>query len=178
MAGYSNATAVLWLISSNLAIPMKVKLICIGSTKKSFYQEAELFYQDRIKRYIDIKLVYLQDIKGMDAKFREQLKEQEGQLILKQLQPSDQVVILDERGKDYCSKEMSVFIQHRFNLGGKQLVFIIGGAYGFSEEVYKRANAKIRLSSLTFSHELARLVFLEQFYRSMTILKGEPYHHF
>jgi 23S rRNA (pseudouridine1915-N3)-methyltransferase len=157
---------------------MKVKLICIGSTKKSFYQEAELFYQERIKRYMDIQVIYLPDVKGMDAKLREKLKELEGQQILKQLQSSDQVILLDERGKDYNSKEMSLFIQQRFNLGGKQLAFIIGGAYGFSEGVYNRADAKIRLSSMTFSHELARLVFLEQFYRSMTILKGEPYHHF
>jgi len=178
MTGNSLVKAGNWFISPNLAIPMKVKLICIGSTKKSFYQEAELFYQERIKRYIDIQVVYLPDIKGMDGKFREKLKDQEGQLILKQLQASDQVILLDECGKDYNSKEMSVFIQQRFNLGGKQLAFIIGGAYGFSERVYNRADAKIRLSSMTFSHELARLVFLEQFYRSMTILKGEPYHHF
>jgi 23S rRNA (pseudouridine1915-N3)-methyltransferase len=157
---------------------MKIKLICIGVTKKTFYKEAESFYLSRIKRYIDFELLFLPDIKGIDSKFSEQVKTQEGQLILKQLQPTDQVILLDERGKDFTSKEMSEFIQHRYNLGGKQIIFVIGGAFGFSEGVYERAHARIRLSSLTFCHELARSVFMEQFYRSMTILKGEPYHHF
>ncbi len=156
---------------------MKVKLICIGSTKKSFFKEAELFYKSRIDHYIGMDLIYLPDVKGIDSKFSERLKEQEGKLLMKHIHPGDQVILLDEKGKDVSSKDFSKFVQNRFNLGGKQLVFLIGGAFGFSGDLYARADAKIRLSAMTFPHDLVRLVFLEQFYRALTILKGEPYHH-
>ena len=106
-----------------------------------------------------------------------QIKEKEGNLILKQIKPSDKLVLLDENGKDYSSKSFSVFVEKMMLLGLKNLIFVVGGAYGFSNEVYNRANSKISLSKMTFSHQMVRLIFVEQLYRAFTILKNEPYHH-
>ena len=108
---------------------------------------------------------------------KDEIKKQEGILILKNVQVTDELVLLDEKGKEYTSLDFSVFIQQKMNAGTRNLVFVVGGAFGFSEEVYARANTKVSLSRLTFSHQMVRLFFAEQLYRAMTIIKGEKYHH-
>ncbi len=156
---------------------MKVKLVCIGKTDKDYIIEGVKEYEKRLKHYISFESVLLPDIKNSKNLTEIQQKEKEGEVILSQIKESDYVIILDEKGKEYSSVEFSKMIEKQMVAGLKTLVFIVGGPYGFSKQMYDRANAKISLSQMTFSHQMVRLIFTEQLYRAMTILKGEPYHH-
>lgn len=156
---------------------MKVKLVCMGKTDKEYIIEGVKEYEKRLKHYISFESVLLPDIKNSKNLTEIQQKEKEGEVILSQIKESDYVIILDEKGKEYSSVEFSKMIEKQMVAGLKTLVFIVGGPYGFSKQMYDRANAKISLSQMTFSHQMVRLIFTEQLYRAMTILKGEPYHH-
>lgn len=156
---------------------MKVKLICIGKTGKKFLEDGENEYMQRVKYYVQIERVEIPDLKNARKLTFEQIKQMEGKEILSKIGSGEQLILLDERGSLLSSVEFSNFVQQRFNAGGKALVFVIGGAYGFSPEVYEAAHGKISLSKMTFSHQMIRIIFFEQLYRAMTILKGEPYHH-
>ncbi len=156
---------------------MKVKFICIGKTGKVFLEAGEKEYLDRLKHYVSIERIEIPDLKNAKNLTIPQIKELEGKEILSKTQQGDQLILLDENGNQYSSVAFSQFIQQKFNSGGKNLVFVVGGAYGFSEAVYAAANGKISLSKMTFSHQMIRMIFFEQLYRAMTILKGEPYHH-
>ncbi len=155
---------------------MKTDLILIGKTNSKHFQTGIDDYIGRIEHYMPFSLVTIPDIKNTKSLSEAQQKEKEGELILKQLQPSDTLVLLDEHGKDFRSIEFAKWIENKQHTA-KKLVFCIGGPYGFSEAVYKRANEKISLSKMTFSHQMVRLIFVEQIYRACTIIKGEPYHH-
>lgn len=156
---------------------MKVKLICIGKTGKKFLEDGENEYMQRVKHYVQIERIEIPDLKNARKLTFEQIKQLEGKEILSKVGSGEQLILLDERGSVLSSVEYANFIQQRFNAGGKALVFVIGGAYGFSTEVYEAAQGKISLSKMTFSHQMIRMIFFEQLYRAMTILKGEPYHH-
>ena len=156
---------------------MKIKVICIGKTGKTFLVDGEREYLNRLKHYTKVEKIELPDIKNARKLSQDQVKSEEGKAMLKLVDSGDQVILLDEKGKQYSSESFSTFLQKRFNQGGKGLVFIIGGAYGFSDELYQRAQGKISLSSMTFSHQMIRMIFFEQLYRAMTIQRGEPYHH-
>ncbi len=134
-------------------------------------------YIKRLGFYISFEILIIPDLKKTKSLTETQQKQKEGELLLKHLEPSDEVILLDEKGKSYSSVAFSEVLQKKMNSGIKNLVFIIGGPYGFSEEVYSRANGKISLSAMTFSHQMVRLFFIEQLYRAFTILKNEPYHH-
>lgn len=156
---------------------MKIKLICIGKTGKDFLIAGEQEYLNRLKHYVSVERIEIPDIKNAKSLSIDQIKELEGKEILSKLQSGDQLILLDENGKLFSSTEFADFLQQKFNQGGKGLVFVIGGAYGFSSEVYEKSIFKISLSKMTFSHQMIRMIFFEQVYRAMTILKGEPYHH-
>tara|TARA_B110000285_G_scaffold95938_1_gene109410 strand:- start:5825 stop:6298 length:474 start_codon:yes stop_codon:yes gene_type:complete len=156
---------------------MKIKLICVGKTNKSFMIEGEDEYLKRLKHYINIEKIEIPELKNAKNMSEAEIKKTEGDLILEKVGPSDTVLLLDENGKEFDSVQFSKHIQKQMNSGGKTLFFIIGGAYGFSQEVYARSNGKIALSQMTFSHQMVRMFFLEQIYRAFTILKGQPYHH-
>ena len=156
---------------------MKVKFICIGKTGKDFLIGGEQEYLKRLKHYVDIDRIEIPDIKNAKKLSVDQIKELEGKEILAKISQGEQVVLLDENGTNFSSVEFSNFMQQKFNQGGKGLVFVVGGAYGFSKEVYDAAGSKISFSKMTFSHQMIRMIFFEQIYRAMTILKGEPYHH-
>lgn len=156
---------------------MKIKIICIGKTGKSFLVDGENEYSTRLKRYIAVERIEIPDIKQAKNLSVDQIKRQEGELILAKVQPGDQLFLLDEHGKTFTSEKFADFLQQRFNAGGHALTLVIGGAYGFSDEVYQAAQGKISLSEMTFSHQMVRMILFEQLYRAMTILRGEPYHH-
>ena len=156
---------------------MKIKLLAIGKTDDKDLQNLILMYQNRLKHYIKFELVIIPDIKKAKNLSENQQKEKEGELILKQLQSVDELVLLDEKGKEFRSIEFSKYLQKKMNSGIKQLVFVIGGPYGFSDAVYKKAKGKISSSKMTFSHQMVRLFIVEQIYRAFTIIKNEPYHH-
>ena len=122
-------------------------------------------------------MVEIPELKNVSALSKDQIKAKEGELILKNIRPTDDLILLDEHGKEYTSVELAKVIQEKISYTGKDMVFVIGGAYGFSPEVYSRANSKISLSRMTFSHQMVRAIFAEQLYRAFTIMKGEPYHH-
>lgn len=156
---------------------MKVKFVCIGKTGKDFLIAGEQEYLSRLKHYVTLERIELADLKNAAKLSKDQIKEMEGREILAKVNSSDVLVLLDEKGQQFTSVQFSEFIQQRFNSGMKQIVFVVGGAYGFSEEVYSRAQYKISFSKMTFSHQMIRMIFFEQLYRAMTILRGEPYHH-
>ena len=156
---------------------MKIKLLAIGKTDDKNLQILIDDYQKRLKHYIGFEFEILPDIKNVKNLSQKQQKEKEGELILKKLKPTDTLIVLDEKGKEFSSVGFSDFLQKKMNSGTKQLVFVIGGPYGFSEEVYKKAQEKISFSKMTFSHQMFRLFVVEQIYRAFTILKNEPYHH-
>jgi 23S rRNA (pseudouridine1915-N3)-methyltransferase len=134
-------------------------------------------YKNRLVHYIPFEMEIIPDIKNVKNLREEQQKEKEGGLILKMLQPGDYLVLLDEHGKSFTSMEFATYLERKMHVVSKRLVFVIGGPYGFSEAVYKAASEKISLSKMTFSHQMIRLIFVEQIYRAMTILNNEPYHH-
>lgn len=156
---------------------MKLKFICIGKTGKDFLISGENEYLKRLQHYISVERIEIPDIKNAKKLSIDQIKEQEGKEILSKVSIGDQLILLDEEGRSFSSKEFSNFLQYKFNQGGKYIVFAIGGAYGFSDEVYKHCDSKISFSKMTFSHQMIRMIFFEQMYRAMTILKNEPYHH-
>lgn len=156
---------------------MRISLITVGRTNIRWIQEGLDIYKSRLAHYIQFSINEIPELKNVSALTKEQIKGREGELIISQIRPSDEVVLLDEHGKQFRSVEFASFIQNRMVAGGKNLVFVIGGAYGFSPEVYARADFKISLSEMTFSHQMVRAVFAEQLYRAFTIIKGEPYHH-
>ena len=156
---------------------MEISLIVIGKTNARYLQEGIDEYIKRLKHYIPYCITVLPDIKNTKKLTEEQQKEAEGKLMLDALKPGDCLVLLDERGKEFTSVAFADYLQRKMNAGLRRLVFVIGGPYGFSQSVYDRADEKISLSKMTFSHEMIRLFFTEQIYRAMTIQRGEPYHH-
>ena len=156
---------------------MKIKVVCIGKTGKGFLIDGEKEYLNRLKHYVNIVRIEIPDIKNAKKLSIDQIKSLEGKEILSKVIPGEHLILLDEKGKDFTSEKFADFIQKKFNQGGKGLVFVIGGAYGFSKEVYDRSDSLLSLSKMTFSHQMIRMIFFEQLYRGMTILKGEPYHH-
>lgn len=156
---------------------MTIKLVCIGKTDKKELETLIKIYSDRLKHYIKFEFEIIPDLKKTKNLDENQQKLKEGELILSGIQNSDFMVLLDENGKQLSSESFSEYIQKRMNTGLKRLIFVIGGPYGFSDEVYQRADSKISLSKMTFSHQMVRLFFTEQLYRAFTILKNEPYHH-
>jgi len=156
---------------------MKIKLLAIGKTDDKNLQTLIETYQNRLKHYINFEIEIIPDLKNVKNLSEAQQKEKEGTLILKILNATDVLILLDEKGKEFRSVDFSQFLQKKMNTGIKQLVLVIGGPYGFSEAVYKKSQGKISLSKLTFSHQMIRLFIVEQIYRAFTILKNEPYHH-
>lgn len=154
-----------------------IRIISIGKTNVDFVQSGLKTYLDRLKHYAKVEWVELPDVKRVDKNDKELLKEKEGIAFLDQIQSNDQVLVMDEQGKSISSKALAKKIDEHQLYGSGDLVFLIGGAYGFSADVYARANQKISLSSMTFTHQMARLILAEQIYRAFTIIKGEPYHH-
>ncbi len=155
---------------------MQLTIIMIGKTDKSYLKEGINEYIKRIKKHIKVELNIIPDIKNkqLSQKIR---KQKEGELILSRLEKTDYVILLDEKGELKSSLEFARFLQNKMNISVKNLVFIIGGPYGFSHDIYKRSNGVIALSKMTFSHQMVRLILLEQIYRANTIIRGEPYHH-
>ncbi|HAT69864.1 23S rRNA (pseudouridine(1915)-N(3))-methyltransferase RlmH [Croceibacter atlanticus] len=156
---------------------MNIQLYAIGKTDQKLIEELTDIYTKRLGHYINFDFTIIPDIKNTKNLSIEQQKNEEGKLIMKQLETSDFVILLDENGKEFSSVNFSAYLQKRMNTGLKRLVFIIGGPYGFSTEVYSRANSKLSLSKMTFSHQMIRVFFIEQLYRAFTILRNEPYHH-
>ena len=156
---------------------MKIVLTVIGKTQSRHLSEGIEMYTSRLKHYIPFELKVLPDIKNTRRLTEAQQKDIEGSAFLATIQPSDFVVLLDERGREYTSRQFSQFIEKNMNVLPHNLIFVVGGPYGFSQAMYDRSNDKISLSRMTFSHEMVRLFFVEQIYRAMTIIKGEPYHH-
>jgi len=155
---------------------MKITLLVIGKTAGARLQSLIEDYQQRLTHYVPFELVVIPDIKNAKALTRDQLKTAEGEAVLRFVTPAMDVLLFDEHGREFRSIEFADFLQKKMS-SGKDLVLVIGGAYGFSEAVYARANGKISLSQMTFSHQMIRIMAIEQIYRAMTILRGEPYHH-
>lgn len=156
---------------------MKVALVLVGKTVNKHFVELIDEYAGRVKHYIGFDIITIPELKNTKSLSADQQKQQEGELILKQLQGGDHVVLLDEHGKEFRSVEFSSYMEQKMQTVNKRLVFVIGGPYGFSPDVYAKANEKISLSKMTFSHQMVRIIFVEQLYRAMTIIRGEPYHH-
>jgi 23S rRNA (pseudouridine1915-N3)-methyltransferase len=156
---------------------MKIVLIVVGKTFQQFILEGFADYYARLKHYLPFEMEIITEPKTMKNVSIEQQKEREGVLIIKSFQAGDYIILLDEHGKTFTSAGFASFIDKRMQTGIKRLVFVIGGAFGFSQQVYCAADDKIALSSMTFSHQLVRLVFVEQLYRAMTIISRERYHH-
>ena len=158
-------------------VPMKITLLTVGKTDRDWVKQGLDIYVSRLKHYIPFNIVEIPELKNVSALSKDQIKTKEGELILKNVKPTDDVILLDERGKEYSSVEFAKVLQDKITYVGKDIVFIIGGAYGFCEDVYNRANSKMSLSRMTFSHQMVRAIFAEQIYRAFTIMRGEPYHH-
>lgn len=156
---------------------MKITLLTVGKTDVKWVKEGLDLYVSRLSHYAPFQLREIPELKNVSALDREQIKVREGELILKSLRPSDEVVLLDEGGRELRSVEFASWLEERFSRGSRDIVFVIGGAYGFSKEVYARADSKLSLSKMTFSHQMVRTIFAEQLYRAFTIMRGEPYHH-
>lgn len=156
---------------------MTIKLIAIGKTDSKELQTLIEDYKARLQHFVKFEMVLIPDLKNTKSLSEKVQKEKEGTQILKYLESSDICILLDENGKHYTSVEYATFLQKKMNSGIKNLCFIIGGPYGFSSEIYQRANGKISLSKMTFSHQMIRLFFIEQLYRANTILHHLPYHH-
>lgn len=156
---------------------MKISLFVVGKTNHTYLSPGIDDYTKRINHYIPFNIQYIADAKNTKNLSQAQQKQAEGQNLLNAFDKSDYVVLLDERGKEFTSKDFSSFIEKKMQTVAKRLVFVVGGPYGFSEDIYQRANEKISLSKMTFPHDLIRLIFTEQLYRSFTIMNNEPYHH-
>jgi len=156
---------------------MNIKLLAIGKTDNKNLQTLIDDYCKRLSFYVKFDIEIISDLKNVKNLSESQQKEKEGQSILSKISPTDHLILLDENGNTFSSIGFSEYLQKKMNSGIKNLVFAIGGPYGFSEEIYKKAHGKISLSTLTFSHQMVRLFVIEQIYRAFTILKNEPYHH-
>ncbi len=156
---------------------MKISFLLVGKTQIKYLEEGIAEYQKRLKHYNPFEIKTIPALKKSKYLSRAEIKNKEGALILQQFSAGDFVVLLDAKGKSYSSLQFSDYLQHLLNRHIRKLYFVVGGAYGFSPEVYARANAQLSLSAMTFSHQMIRLIFIEQLYRAFTILKGESYHH-
>ena len=154
---------------------MKITLILVGKTSSADVKSICADYLKRINHYTKMEEVVIENsIKSADTK---KVKEKEGELILKKIVPGDFVILLDDKGKEFTSPQFASYLEGLFNQSLKNICFVVGGAYGFSDELYKRSNAKLSLSKMTFSHQIVRAIFAEQLYRAFTIINNEPYHH-
>lgn len=156
---------------------MKIKLLVIGKTNKKFLEAGEAEYSKRLKRYIQFEKIEIPDLKNAKKMSQDEIKREEGKLIMAKLTENGLVVLLDDKGSAYSSVQFSNWIQDKLNRGYKHITFVVGGAYGFSDEVYASAQEQLSLSKMTLSHQMIRLFFTEQIYRAFTILNNEPYHH-
>lgn len=156
---------------------MKITLLTVGKTDIRWVREGLEIYISRLKHYIPFSLTEIPELKNASSLSKDQIKAREGELILKSIKPSDEVILLDEHGKEYTSMEWARNMEKRMSGSGRDMVFVIGGAYGFSDDVYSRCDGKVSLSRMTFSHQMVRTIFAEQLYRAFTIIRGEPYHH-
>ena len=156
---------------------MKITLLTVGKTDKDWVKQGIDIYASRMKHYFPFSIVEIPELKNASSLSQDQIKTKEGELILKNVKPTDDMILLDERGREFSSMEFAKTLQDKISYTGKDIVFVIGGAYGFSEAVRQRSNSKISLSRMTFSHQMVRAIFVEQLYRAFTIMKGEPYHH-
>lgn len=156
---------------------MNLSLLTVGKTDIQWVKEGLDVYVSRLRHYVPFTVTEIPELKKVSALTEAQIKEREGELILKQVGPADILILLDERGIQQRSVEFARWLEKQLNQGARNLFFVIGGAYGFSPTVYERANGQISLSPMTFSHQMVRTIFAEQLYRAFTILRGEPYHH-
>jgi len=156
---------------------MNIVLLTVGKTEASFWKEALAEYQRRLQHYVPFELQALPEVKNTKNLTMSQQKMQEGVLIRKAMQAGDWFVLLDEQGKEYTSMQFAAYLEKKIQIVSRRLVFVIGGPYGFSDEGYQMASERLSLSKMTFSHQMIRPIFVEQLYRAMTILRGEPYHH-
>lgn len=156
---------------------MNIVLLTVGKTEESYWKEALAEYQRRLQHYVPFELQALPEVKNTKKMTMSQQKTQEGVLIRKAMQAGDWFVLLDEQGKEYTSMQFAAYLEKKIQIVSRRLVFVIGGPYGFSDEVYQMASERLSLSKMTFSHQMIRPIFVEQLYRAMTILRGEPYHH-
>jgi 23S rRNA (pseudouridine1915-N3)-methyltransferase len=156
---------------------MKIEFWMQGATAFDYIKSGVEIYEKRLKHFIPFEIYTFADIKNAKSLSEEQLKTKEGEQQLKKIEQGDYLVLLDERGKQYSSLQFSEYLENQFQLSHKKIIFLIGGAYGFSDAVYQRANAQWSLSKLTFSHQMVRLFVVEQLYRALSIQRGLPYHH-
>ena len=156
---------------------MKITLLTVGKTDVKWVKEGLDLYVSRLSHYVQFSLVEIPELKNVSSFSQAQIKEKEGDLILAAIRPSDEVILLDEHGKEFRSVEFARFLEERMARSGRDMVFVIGGAYGFPQKVYERSDRKMSLSAMTFSHQMVRTIFAEQLYRAFTIMRGEPYHH-
>ena len=156
---------------------MKILLILVGKTADRRFTDIIEDYASRLKHYVSFDIQTIPELKNTRSLSEEQQKQAEGELLIKQFQSSDYIVLLDEHGAELRSVEFAKWITKKMNAVSRRLVFVVGGPYGFSEDIYAKANEKLSLSKMTFSHQMIRMIFVEQLYRAMTIIKGEPYHH-
>ncbi len=156
---------------------MKITLLLLGKTTEKYLEEGISIYAGRLKHYLSFHIEVIPELKNTKNLSVDQQKQREAELIIKNIRPSDFVVLLDERGKQYTSAEFASFMEKNISTRSSDIVFIVGGPYGVDETIFKRANSSLSLSKMTFSHQMIRLFFTEQLYRAMTILKNEPYHH-
>ena len=156
---------------------MRITLLTVGKTDVRWVRDSLDLYASRLVHYVQFQIVEIPELKNVSALSRDQIKEKEGELILGNVRPSDEVILLDEHGREFRSVEFATMLSDKLSRGSRNLVFVIGGAYGFNPDVYSRADSKISLSKMTFSHQMVRTIFAEQLYRAFTIMKGEPYHH-
>lgn len=156
---------------------MNITLIMVGRTVAAYIESGITEYTKRLKHYIRLDMNIIPELKNAKNMREDQIRDTEGELILSRIEQSDYVVLLDEAGRLGSSEDMAAWMQGMMNRGTRRLIFVVGGAYGFSDSVYRRANEKLSLSPMTFSHQMVRLIFVEQLYRAMTIIRGEPYHH-
>lgn len=155
---------------------MKITLLTVGKTDKGWISEGIKIYQSRLSHYVNFELKEIPELKNVSGLSKDQIKQKEGTLILKALRPDDVVVLLDERGVECSSVEWNRNLEKLMNRG-KDIVYVVGGAYGFSDDVYARKDSMVSMSRMTFSHQMIRAIFIEQLYRAFTIMNGEPYHH-
>ena len=156
---------------------MRISLLTVGKTDVKWVREGLETYVSRLSHYVPFSLEEIPELRNASALSREQIREKEGELILRRLKDTDEVILLDEHGREYRSVEWAAFLGEKLSRSSRDLVFVVGGAYGFSQKVYDRAASRLSLSKMTFSHQMVRTIFAEQLYRACTIIKGEPYHH-
>ena len=156
---------------------MRISLLTVGKTDVKWVREGLETYVSRLSHYVPFSLEEIPELRNASALSREQIREKEGELILRRLKDTDEVILLDEHGREYRSVEWAAFLGEKLSRSSRDLIFVVGGAYGFSRKVYDRAASRLSLSKMTFSHQMVRTIFAEQLYRAFTIIKGEPYHH-